>query len=381
MPADASLLHRPLFLAAIVVALFFLCCTLPVHVNVVGDDVSHASWQHVDHPHPSQMEAGVEQDRLLPNVGKVGKVYVTGVSSGAYMAGQLHVAYSSAINGAGLVAGGPYACSGGTLIRALDACTDDTMPLDFSALLSGAELSASSGLIDPLANMLNSPVWMFHGKADQTVRESVADAAAAWYRHFGADVLYNNATGANHAWVSPLGANPCSISASPYTSQCGEMDPPMEMLAHILRRPISAANNGTLQGLLSFSQDAYSTARWGLVAQLLSMDTTGYVYVPAACSNGSLVCDVIVVLHGCLQGAALVGQDLINEAHMNQYADTNGLIVLYPQAIPLTLGAVYNPKGCWDWWGYLAADGLFAVKGSYQMEVIMAMIEALGSRK
>src|SRR5436190_20669151 len=36
---------------------------------------------------------------------------VSGLSSGAYMAGQIEVAHSTQIVGAGIVAGGPYACA------------------------------------------------------------------------------------------------------------------------------------------------------------------------------------------------------------------------------------------------------------------------------
>ena len=36
---------------------------------------------------------------------------VSGLSSGAYMAGQIEVAHSSQIVGAGIVAGGPFACA------------------------------------------------------------------------------------------------------------------------------------------------------------------------------------------------------------------------------------------------------------------------------
>jgi hypothetical protein len=39
------------------------------------------------------------------------KVAVSGISSGAFMAVQLHVAYSSVFKGVGVLAGGPYYCS------------------------------------------------------------------------------------------------------------------------------------------------------------------------------------------------------------------------------------------------------------------------------
>ncbi|MBC86589.1 MAG: polyhydroxybutyrate depolymerase, partial [Bdellovibrionaceae bacterium] len=43
------------------------------------------------------------------------KISVSGISSGSYMAGQLHVALSGTFSGVGLVAGGPYYCSQGSV--------------------------------------------------------------------------------------------------------------------------------------------------------------------------------------------------------------------------------------------------------------------------
>ena len=218
---------------------------------------------------------------------------------------------------------------------------------------------------------------MFHGQADSTVKRPVSDAGVSFYQAFGADVKYNNDTMANHAWVSPLGANQCAVSASPYTSNCGS-DPQGPMLTHLMRRPINAANKAGLKGsLVPFSQERFTLAKWGLPASMLSMDQTGFVYAPPQCTTGDTVCDVMVVLHGCEQPVSIIGMDLVQQANINEYADTNNFIVLYPQTIALSLGVVINPKACWDWWGYLAGDALYAVHGSYQMEVLMAIIGAL----
>src|SRR5260370_32466203 len=40
------------------------------------------------------------------------EVSVSGISSGAFMANQLHIAHSARIIGAGMVAGGPFGCAG-----------------------------------------------------------------------------------------------------------------------------------------------------------------------------------------------------------------------------------------------------------------------------
>ena len=48
----------------------------------------------------------------LPELGiDVGETSVSGLSAGAYMAGQLQVAHSKQIVGAGIVAGGPFGCA------------------------------------------------------------------------------------------------------------------------------------------------------------------------------------------------------------------------------------------------------------------------------
>lgn len=324
------------------------------------------------------ISASGQPNGTLPTFASIGKLYVAGVSSGGYMAGQLHVAYSSQIAGAGIFAAGPWGCAAGNLDRALTACTDDSSPLALPDLLDAATAAASIDTIDAVSNLAHSPVWIFHGLADSTVKKPIVDALAAFYGAFGADVAYNNVTMANHAWVSPLGANPCSVSAAPYTSQCGLLDPQAEMLAHILSRDVQPPNKNKLTGQITpFSQDSYAAAKWDLAAYDLSMDTTGYIYVPAACANKTVTCDVMTVLHGCEQSVSIVGMDLIDQANMNQYADTNGLIVLYPQTIALEVGVVLNPKACWDWWGYLADDELYANHGSFQMEVIMNMMNSL----
>jgi hypothetical protein len=35
----------------------------------------------------------------------------------------------------------------------------------------------------------------------------------------------------------------------------------------------------------------------------------------------------------------------------------------------------YNPKGCWDWWGYSGSQ--YAYKSAPQMKAIMAMVQRL----
>ena len=109
-------------------------------------------------------------------------------------------------------------------------------------------------------------------------------------------------------------------------------------------------------------------------ARALSMADDGYAYVPADCA--AQPCRVHVAFHGCRQGAETIGERFVREAGYNRWADTNRLIVLYPQAIARTWWP-YNPRGCWDWWGYTGSG--YATREGAQIKAVLAMVDRLGA--
>jgi poly(3-hydroxybutyrate) depolymerase len=137
--------------------------------------------------------------------------------------------------------------------------------------------------------------------------------------------------------------------------------------------------------VVAFSQDPYAAApqpgngdvtRSGAAA--IGMGQTGYAYIPTSCAKGAK-CKLVLALHGCLQYADSIGTTFVDHSYLNQYADTNNLVVLYPQATADT--TFTNPKGCWDWWGYLGAgDTGYATKSGPQMVTVMNEVQALGGR-
>ena len=88
-----------------------------------------------------------------------------------------------------------------------------------------------------------------------------------------------------------------------------------------------------------------------------------------------------VVLHGCRQNADAIGRQLVDRAGFNAWADTNRVIVLYPQTAArwfwLPPWQPYNPLACWDWWGYVSGDDSYVTKSGRQIKVIKAMLDAL----
>lgn len=297
--------------------------------------------------------------------------YVSGVSSGGDMANQLAVAYSGTFKGAAIFAAAQYECALDNAYEAVYGCAESIYPAYLSTDEADASTWAADGLIDPTSHLAAQRDWVYHGTDDTVVAGSLDQDDAAFFQHFGASVEYDSSTPAGHGWISPLAPGACSASQEPYMNDCGT-DPEGEFLTKLLGS-VNPPNTGTTTGsLLSFSQNQYAP---GGSAAAISMGPTGYVYVPTSCASGAS-CRLMVALHGCEMSASTIGPTFVDDSYLNNYADTNNMIVLYPQA---EATAVVNPLGCWDWWGYLGAgDAGYATHDGVQITAIMNMVHAIG---
>jgi poly(3-hydroxybutyrate) depolymerase len=324
----------------------------------------------------------------LPALGADGRAFtVSGLSSGAYMAVQMQVAHARRVAGAGVLAGGPYDCARGSTWRALNHCMSPSswMPAPNAAQNAAAvDAKAAGGRIDPPEHLRDDRVWLFSGGADHTVERPVMDALAAFYRARlpAAAIRYLTPDGVGHALPSAVdtAANACPSSEPPYLNRCpdpdgpGGLDAPGELLAHLLPSPLAPPAT-TVPPAAAFDQRPFVAGK-PIDASLAEQ---GYVYVPAACRAGG--CRIHVAFHGCRQSAAQIGPRFVEAAGYNRWAESNRLIVLYPQTVPRSGFAagswtwLYNPKGCWDWWGYTGAD--YATQGGRQIAAVRAMVDRL----
>jgi poly(3-hydroxybutyrate) depolymerase len=303
----------------------------------------------------------------LPALDAEKQYTVSGVSSGAYMAVQLHVAHSAVVKGAGAIAGGPYYCAQGSFWTAYYNCMAPGWftPLpSIRSLVSETERLAQSGRIDATANLASARAWLFSGTEDQTITRPVVDGLQSFYAHFKAEVVVVSDKPAGHGMVTTTAANVCSATVSPYINDC-DYDAAGELLAHLLGR--MAPGRTVAERLLSFDQRPFG-------GRDVSMADEGYVYVPRACETQR--CRVHVAFHGCRQTAEEIGEAFVRGAGYNGWAEANRLIVLYPQAIKRYWG-IYNPRGCWDWWGYTGAQ--YATKEGAQVRAVKAMLDRLSA--
>jgi poly(3-hydroxybutyrate) depolymerase len=292
---------------------------------------------------------------------------VSGISSGGFMASQLHVAFSSTFKkGAGIVAAGPFNCSDGSVSYATGRCMSTPADIPVSTLVAQTQQWAGWGWIDPLSHLQSSKVYLFSGTLDSVVKSGVVDAARRYYQSVlpASNVSYVNNVAAEHAMVTDDYGSACATKASPYINDCN-VDVAGNLLAH-LYGALNARASGTLPAgnFVQFDQSAFVSGH--------GMATSGWAYVPQSCQAGATTpCRLHVALHGCLQNESDIGQQYVQSAGYNRWAETNRIVVLYPQT---GSGAT---NSCWDWWGY--DSYAFATRSGPQMKAIKAMVDKIAS--
>ena len=304
------------------------------------------------------------------------KTSVSGLSSGAFMAVQYEVAFSGSTLGIGVVAGGPYDCVrvnyGGWANMAI--CMQGS-PSAFNSY-EAAKTFAAEQKIDPITNLASHKVYLFSGTEDLVVKQPVMNAVYDFYKLAGvpqANLVYINTFGAGHGFISPTFGNLCFTNYTPYINECmaeGKLyDQPGAILSHIYGQ-LKAKTASLSAKPIAFNQRELAPSGIG-------MAETGYIYIPSSCQNAAAnTCKLHIVFHGCAQGAKAtnVGDDVFTKVGYNEWADTNNIMVLYPQVDPTIVGPP-DFLGCWDWVGYTGYD--FQIKTGKQLSAIRAMVDRL----
>ena len=271
------------------------------------------------------------------------QVSVAGISSGAFMANQLHIAHSADIMGAAMIAGGLYGC-------AVDAVEDDGVvalasqavgpclkvpflldePSDYKKLV---DKLAAKRWIDAPANIAHAKIYLFTGSSDDVVDSETVAKGKALYSLLGvpdANVVFEDRTGpaakAGHSWVtlSYGGAN-----KAPYIDACAYDQAGAELKA-IYGQDLKAPTSVAAGQVVPFDQKEFVP---GKAAAANGLSDTGYLYVPPGCAAGAgNACRLHVVLHGCQQSAEILGDVFYKNIGVNEWADANNILVLYPQA-------------------------------------------------
>jgi poly(3-hydroxybutyrate) depolymerase len=299
---------------------------------------------------------GVESPALPPMKLDPARVAVVGISSGAYMAQQVHVAFSDRITGAALLAGGPYGCAENSLQTALSRCIAGSPDLpDIEHLAGRAQQLAQAGKIASLGGLDGDRVLVAHGSKDALVSPAVTQASLDLYlalqrdhsAPFAASLTLRSSAGEYaHVWPTLASGGDCGTTEAPYIGNCN-LDFAGEVFGTLFDASASAPPQATGE-LLRFDQNTFLPG--GTDAYL---DDSGLLYRPKQCGDAN-ACGLLIAFHGCEMHLGAIGEVFARDSGLNRWADVANVVVLYPQTratyMPL------NPKACWDWWGYSGTE-------------------------
>lgn len=337
----------------------------------------------------------------LPDVhAATGAISVSGLSSGAAMATQLGVAYSDRVVAVGMMAGPPYLCAQGSSDVAVVSCLTMRVDLwgipgagtnigrrddvDADRLVAAARMfDVVEGSIPPLANVARQRVWVSRGSRDAVVGPNATRAVRTFYSTLGAALAPEDAPDVPHTLPTDkprLGPCDGRREDPDFVSSC-RLDQVGHMFGFLFGWLPAERGRFEPANLLRFDQRPYleSSAGKPRDPETMSMAREGRVYIPSDCRQGG--CAVHVAIHGCRQGGDAAYDVFTRKGGYNEWAESHRTIMLYPRVVASS-ALPYNPRGCWDWWGYAPNDRIdwrgYAKRGASQMRSIMNMVDALG---
>lgn len=279
------------------------------------------------------------------------------------MAVQMHFAYSKYIISSSIVAGGPYYYSMGSY-EGWEHNKKYPQKVNLDKIYEYINNQDISGNLDPISNLQNSRVFIFHGIIDSIIYQATGRLGYDVFKNYiPRDNIYTyfNIT-AEHNWptdnfggrCSEVGIKNCNFDAAGkiLALAFGELKPRVYMIASNLKR---------------FKQADYVSS-----LSEAGMAETGFIYIPTNCTEDENNCRVHVFLHGCMGNFDYAGTYYVEHTGLNQWAEANDIIIIYPQTAKNGPSEI-DEKGCWDVWGYTGEN--FATKNGIQMKAIYDMAQ------
>lgn len=311
------------------------------------------------------LSQSVTVEQPLPKLQLADKITLSGLSSGAYMAGQYHQAFAEEIAGVAMLAAGPVYCAVGNLQQAMSHCMANPQSApDLAAIEQKLSSLREQGLLSPLAEVAKSRVWLLNGRADQTVLPQVGAALAKQYANWLPATqleVISDQPFAHHFPTMQADLTACDKSEPPFIASCN-YDAAGKLLGHLLDKAVERTEPSGL--VFKFNQHHLAPTSKGQLAEF------GYAYIPTVCQQGA-PCQLHLSFHGCRQDASQIGEAYVRKTGLNHYADSEQLVILYPQVEKST----FNPLGCWDWWGYSGAN--YLSKEGAQLKAVHQLVEAI----
>lgn len=295
-------------------------------------------------------------------------ITVSGISSGAYMAVQLHVSHSRLFSGSGSIAGGIYWCAQGDKNLALNQCMATPNSIDVRIYIKKALDEGAAGRADPLENLANDHVYIYNSPDDYVIRPLSGVKLREFYEAFIPNkdqIISRHNFKSAHGFPTLDFGSPCNVGALPWLLKCN-FDAAGELLTTLYGK-LNTPTSPVPSNLIIYDQTEFNDAGARLYKE-------GYVYIPTACADGRSRCALHVALHGCQQNPDYIKADFAIHAGYNSWAEANNIVILYPMAAKTQQD---NPYGCWDWFGFTGPD--YANKEGKQIRAIERMVKQISA--
>lgn len=273
------------------------------------------------------------------------------------------------MSGSAVFAGGPYYCARDSIQNALTACTVVPELLDVATLVRDTQSFASDGRIDSVDGLKNDRVFLYSGIVDTVVHQRVVKDAADFYINFSANVTTEFARISEHSQPTLDYGNSCIHLGTPFINKC-DYDGAGEALKVLYGSALKPRGTPVVGNLFKVDQRKHMPG----ALRVVGLADFAYLYVPTSCQTGAN-CSFHVNFHGCQQDASKLGTIYAYNTGFVNWAESNNIIILFPQAAAADLHD--NPEACFDWWGYV--DHSYAFKTSQQMTTFRNMLQALAT--
>ena len=154
-------------------------------------------------------------------------------------------------------------------------------------------------------------------------------------------IYFEQNISAEHAMITDDFGNECKYLGEPFINNCG-YDLAKTILEWVYDSTLNQRQEDyPYNNVIGIDQQQFVPN--GKRASSISMEEIAYIYVATNCSIHPLSdnCRLHILFHGCLQnlntiyihsGGVTFNDTLVRHAGFNQYAETNNLVILYPQA-------------------------------------------------
>ncbi len=282
--------------------------------------------------------------------------------------------------------------------------------------------------IDPIENIAAQKVFVYHGTRDSIVNPAMQNKIVEFYQRYNTpkeNIKTANVVGGHNFPTNKKDLNDCLAQTIPYLSSC-DYNLASEMIQFLIpsAQPGGQFNQNHLY-IVDQTLDHKNNFKDFTIEKAFqpnySIGAYGYLYATDQCLNNPTRCQLHVALHGCemsdsydpsfdllyqkqVQKTQIVRMRSEKEKTLFDFnfkqlptieqkglswgnlkfamssgyaemAETNNLMILFPQTWITEKNYPYNPKGCWDWFGFTGSN--YASKEGQETKWLMDYIRAI----